>query len=203
MEAKHKGTEESKEGLYVPDAVVVTRGHTFENRANLPGSYLATMEDRYQGTRKGRQELEGEILEDYEGAFLRLADHVDPYRRQSIQGAEHLAQIGADRVAIGVDPSGGREEQGIVVCALGADGHIYVLPQTNAIRGGQAGIVVGFEDHRCIGCYEGAFLIRNSWGEHWGDLGYGWLPYKSLQTKMTADFWTVARADWLAAARRW
>ncbi len=37
--------------------VVVTRGHTADNEANLPRTYLARMEKRFGGTATGRQEL--------------------------------------------------------------------------------------------------------------------------------------------------
>ena len=47
---------------------IVTRGSTFENRANLPPSVLADFERIYAGTRIGRQELEGELLEEAEVA---------------------------------------------------------------------------------------------------------------------------------------
>src|SRR3546814_1745867 len=38
--------------------VVVTRGRTAENGANLPGSFLSAMESGYQGTRLGRRSEE-------------------------------------------------------------------------------------------------------------------------------------------------
>ena len=39
---------------------------------------------------------------------------------------------GLVRVTIGVDPSGGADEQGIVAAGLGADGHVYVLKDWSA-----------------------------------------------------------------------
>jgi phage terminase large subunit-like protein len=47
---------------------VVTRGRTADN-LNLPDAYLAKMESEFRGTRKGREELDGEILEEAEGAL--------------------------------------------------------------------------------------------------------------------------------------
>lgn len=39
--------------------------------------------------------------------------------------------------------------------------------------GGHAMTIVGYDDHQ----FDGAFRAINSWGTHWGDLGYVWLPY--------------------------
>jgi phage terminase large subunit-like protein len=49
--------------------VVVTRGRTFDNEDNLPGQFLSDIQRAYGGTRLGRQELEGEILEPVGGLF--------------------------------------------------------------------------------------------------------------------------------------
>jgi phage terminase large subunit-like protein len=50
-------------------SVVVTRGATFDNAANLSEAALAELRRRYDGTRLGRQELYGELLEDMPGAL--------------------------------------------------------------------------------------------------------------------------------------
>jgi len=48
----------------------------------------------------------------------------------------------------------------------------YFIPlPSGRILGGHAVALVGYSDARQ------AFLLRNSWGEGWGDKGYGWLPY--------------------------
>lgn len=49
--------------------VHVTRGSTFDNAQNLSPSALAELRRRYEGTRLGRQELWGEMLEDVQGAL--------------------------------------------------------------------------------------------------------------------------------------
>jgi len=46
---------------------VITRGHTLENKSNLPPKYLEYIISKYQGTRLGRQELAGELLDSTEG----------------------------------------------------------------------------------------------------------------------------------------
>lgn len=55
--------------LMADPSVVVTRGKTSDNRHNLPSSFLAHVEASYGGTRLGRQELDGELIEDVEGAL--------------------------------------------------------------------------------------------------------------------------------------
>jgi len=50
-------------------SVIVTRGSTYENAANLSENALRELRRRYEGTRIGRQELYGEVIEDIEGAL--------------------------------------------------------------------------------------------------------------------------------------
>jgi phage terminase large subunit-like protein len=52
--------------------VVITRGKTLENRANLAPSFLNQILRKYEGTRLGRQEIGAELLEDVEGALWSL-----------------------------------------------------------------------------------------------------------------------------------
>jgi phage terminase large subunit-like protein len=49
--------------------VVVTRGSTYENRANLAPGFFNQVIRKYEGTRLGRQELNAELLEDTPGAL--------------------------------------------------------------------------------------------------------------------------------------
>src|SRR6202049_3957894 len=56
--------------LIADPKVVVTRGGTKENRANLAPAFLDQIVKRYQGTRLGRQELDAELLDDMPGGSL-------------------------------------------------------------------------------------------------------------------------------------
>lgn len=47
----------------------VTRGSTYDNKANLAPKFYSTVVKKYEGTRLGRQELEADILEDMPGAL--------------------------------------------------------------------------------------------------------------------------------------
>ena len=96
--------------LLARPTTVTTHAPTEANRANLAASFLMEVRDRYAGTRLGRQELDGELLETVEGAFW------TPAALDTLRGPPPER---FDRVVIGVDPavtSGGRSDAtGIVV----------------------------------------------------------------------------------------
>lgn len=73
-----------------------TRGSTRENAANLAPAFLSQIVARFEGTRLGRQELDGAILDDNPGAL---------WQRENIE-ATRLFQAPAlfSRVIVGVDP---------------------------------------------------------------------------------------------------
>lgn len=109
-----------------PDSdVVITRGALLDNAANLAPGFVQIMRARYAGTRLGRQELEGELLEDVEGALWTLA-LIDATRIDALPDGVSLA-----RVVVGVDPAATSAETsaetGIVVAGVGSDGEGYVL----------------------------------------------------------------------------
>jgi len=104
--------------LIAEAGVVVTRGPSADNEANLPPTYLARMEKRFGGTATGRQELAGEIVDDLAGASWTRA----LIERQRAPMPESLV-----RVVVGVDPPAAGGTCGIVVAALGADGHAWLL----------------------------------------------------------------------------
>jgi phage terminase large subunit-like protein len=91
------------------DTTRVTRGHTFENAANLAPSFLSDIKDRYEGTRIGRQELAGDILDDDPNALWQRVN-ID---RDRVTKAPEMA-----RIVVGIDPSCSEtgDEAGIVVC---------------------------------------------------------------------------------------
>lgn len=101
---------------------------TFANEANLPDVVLAKFNERYAGTRLGRQELDAEVLDDVAGA-LWTRRQIDEGRRKP----NDLPEM--KRVVVGVDPATaepGREDEsraetGIVVAGLGIDGRGYLL----------------------------------------------------------------------------
>lgn len=104
---------------------VVTRGSTYDNKANLAQAFLDAIVKRYEGTRIGRQELYAEMLDDVPGA-LWARDAIDATR---LMTQVHMSSM--RRVVVAIDPavtSGeDSDETGIVVAGLGIDGHGYVL----------------------------------------------------------------------------
>lgn len=104
--------------------VHLTRGSTWENSANLAPAALDELRRRYEGTRLGRQELEGELLIDVPGALWRR-EQID----QDRVGPGEVPDL--VRVVVGIDPavtsSDSADETGIVVVGEAADGHGYVL----------------------------------------------------------------------------
>src|SRR6516165_266241 len=102
--------------------VVVTRGSTYENRANLAPGFFDQVIRKYEGTRLGRQELNAELLEDTPGAL---------WSHGIIDAARQAAAPSLARIVVAIDPattSGeDADETGIVVVGKDDQGHGYVL----------------------------------------------------------------------------
>jgi len=95
---------------------IVTRGRTYDNADNLAAPFLKQVEERYSGTRLGRQELEGEVLDDMPGAL---------WNREIIDAARKPECPDLDRIIVAVDPAAtsGEEadETGIVAVGFATD----------------------------------------------------------------------------------
>jgi phage terminase large subunit-like protein len=110
---------------------VVSRAATGANAHNLAPNFLTRVTERYGGTRLGRQELEGELLEDLPGALFPRARveaaRIAPGRVPALR-----------RIVVAVDPPAssraGADACGIVAVGLGADERLYVLDDASAAR---------------------------------------------------------------------
>jgi C1A family cysteine protease len=89
-------------------------------------------------------------------------------------------------------------------------GEISMPAEGEAPVGSHAVLLVGFDDAKRIGGEEGgeggveettgAFLFKNSWGDGWGEKGYGWLPYRYLSAGLAKDCWTMMQSQWIDTA---
>ena len=98
-------------------STVVTHAPTEANRAYLAASFLTEMRARYAGTRLGRQELDGVLLEDAQGALWTSA---------MLEAARVADMPRLSRIVVAVDPSvsgtEGSDECGIVVAGVVSEG---------------------------------------------------------------------------------
>ena len=103
--------------------VPVRRLRTVDNAANLAPRFLAEVVGKAKGTRLERQELEGLLLDDVEGA-LWTAELIDQARVKA-------APADLLRVVVAVDPAVTNEEDsdetGIIVVGEAEGGHGFVL----------------------------------------------------------------------------
>lgn len=104
---------------------VYTKASLFDNPHN-PKAWVEMMRRKYEGTRLGRQELRGELLDDVEGA-LWSRFILDAAR---VPREEHLIPD-MQRLVVAIDPAGsaGPEaaDTGIIVVGEGVDGLGYIL----------------------------------------------------------------------------
>lgn len=117
------------------DTVSVTVS-TYANMGNLAPTFRKVMLAKYEGTRLGRQELHGEVLEDIVGALwnYKLIEPLRILPTLSEDGTELQAAAVSykdmDRIVVSIDPAGSsdrkRDETGIVVVGKIGDRY-YVL----------------------------------------------------------------------------
>ncbi len=108
--------------LIADPATAVTRAPTRANAFNLSAAFFDAVVARYAGTQLGRQELDGEIIEERADALWSRA----LIERARIEAAPPLA-----RIVVGVDPPASSTAQaaacGLVAAGRAEDGSIYVI----------------------------------------------------------------------------
>lgn len=101
---------------------VVTRGSSYDNRANLAQAFFDTIIRKYEGTRLGRQELLAELLEDLPGAL---------WTRALIERSRVKDLPPFYRVVVAIDPAvtalEGSDETGIIVAGIAHNQHVYII----------------------------------------------------------------------------
>jgi phage terminase large subunit-like protein len=108
-------------------SVAVSRARTSDNAENLAPSFLETVVGRYAGTRLGRQELDGDLIEDRpDGLWSR-----DMIEANRVEAAPPLM-----RIVVAVDPPASSSKRadacGIVAAGLDEGGTAYVLEDATA-----------------------------------------------------------------------
>lgn len=129
---------------------VVTRGRTRDNQRNLAPGVVAELEARYAGSRLGRQELDGEVLDDAAGAL---------WSWEVIETGRVKAAPPMLTSAVFLDPNAAQSETaencddaGIVVIGKGFDGRGYVLDDASGhmpVRDWARRAVALYRKHAC------------------------------------------------------
>ena len=113
--------------LIADPATALTHAATVVNARYLAPAFLDAVVARYVGTRLGRQELDGEIIEERADAL---------WRRGGIEACRVGSAPALMRIVVAVDPPAGHGKRsnacGIVCVGLGADGRAYVLDDCSA-----------------------------------------------------------------------
>lgn len=103
-------------------SVSMTHMRTSENADNLANGFIETINQRYAGTRLGRQELDGELIEERAGAL---------WSRERIEQCFEAQTPELERILVAVDPpaSSGKSSDacGIVVAGIDENGFAHVL----------------------------------------------------------------------------
>lgn len=139
-------------------STMVTRGSMNENRGNLAPTFIKKIENKYAGTRLGRQEIDAEVLDDSPNSLWQRSN-LDHHRRLP----SNLPEM--QRVVIAIDPAGEGDgsgeigegaETGIVAAGLGIDGRGYVLDDLTCALGPN-----GWATRACAGydTYQGDVIV--------------------------------------------
>jgi len=98
-----------------------THATLFDN-PHLPTRWIDQMRRRYEGTRLGRQELGGELIEDVEGAL---------WTRKILEACRVESHPELAVVVVSIDPAAtsatSADDTGIIVAGRGVDGEAYIL----------------------------------------------------------------------------
>lgn len=80
--------------------------------------------------------------------------------------------------------------QSFMTAQVGRTGMMPMPQPHEAVMGGHAVLAVGYDDTHQV------FIVRNSWGDHWGDKGYFYMPYSYITNQdLAVDFWTITMVE--------
>jgi len=98
------------------EGAIVTRGSTHENLHNLSAAYITNVIKPYEGTFIGRQEIDGDILEENDAALFDMAT-IDRNRILDVSSLEMASQC--DLVVAALDPTGSKNGHGVGIVVGG------------------------------------------------------------------------------------
>ncbi|WP_244621738.1 DNA-packaging protein [Neomesorhizobium albiziae] len=108
--------------LYADPAVQRVTMRTADNAGNLAPGFVEAVRKRYAGSRLGRQELDGELIEDRDDAL---------WSRATIEQAQTAMPAGLRRIVVAVDPPASSlktsDACGIIAAGLDGNGNAVVL----------------------------------------------------------------------------
>jgi phage terminase large subunit-like protein len=124
---------DGKRGIINQATTILTTGSTYENKDNLAPTFFDNVIQSYEGSRLGRQEIDGELLLDVMGA-LWSPKMIDTHRVAPSEVPPLL------RLIVAIDPSVSEEERaatGIIAAGIAENGHVYVL-EDQSLQGSPA-----------------------------------------------------------------
>jgi len=108
--------------LMTLETTAISRARTADNASNLAPAFLEEMQRRYAGSQLGRQELDGEFIENLSGAL---------WQPHWIDQARVNVSPELTRVVVAVDPpvtsTASSDVCGIIVAGIGVDQRCYVI----------------------------------------------------------------------------
>ncbi|MGL4810978.1 MAG: DNA-packaging protein [Beijerinckiaceae bacterium] len=115
--------------MLADEKTVVTRAATRANAYNLSAAFLRAVVKKYEGTRLGRQELDGELIAEREGAL---------FSRDAIENNRVAQAPALARIVVAIDPPASATRRadacGIVAAGCDEDGTVYVLADETVTR---------------------------------------------------------------------
>lgn len=167
----------------------VTRGTTYENRANLAAAFFSQIIRKYEGTTLGRQELYAELLEQVDGSLWSMDDikHALPPQR-FIQG---VLQAAYQRTVVSVDPSATSHGDmcGIAAAGLGIDGKGYVIADRSVQGSPTTWATAGVKLYKDVGA--GVMLVEGNQG---GEMAR--LAIHTVDPNVNVKLITAVRSKW-------
>ncbi len=110
-------------------ATIISRSKTTDNAAKLSGAFISSIRARYEGTRLGRQELDGELIEDRPDAL---------WSRRELDRLRAKQTPELERIIVAIDPpvtEGAKADMcGLIAAGIGRDARCYIL-NDNSTKG--------------------------------------------------------------------